>query len=94
MLKLQPLLPVMRKKHPKLAIELVLADNQIDIVEQQIDAAIRFGKKTTDDFICKELAPRKIVICASPAFIRSITKNPFCLSKLECLRFSIPGSAP
>ncbi|WP_039990118.1 LysR family transcriptional regulator [Paraglaciecola arctica] len=91
--KLVPLLPVMRKKYPKLAIELVLSDNQIDIVEQQIDAAIRFGKKPTDDFICKELAPRKFVVCASPSFIKSnsITKSPLCLSELECLRFSIPG---
>lgn len=91
--KLVPLLPVMRKKYPKLVIELVLTDNQVDIVEQQIDVAIRFGKKPTDDFISKELAPRKFVICASPAFIKSntITKSPFCLSELECLRFSIPG---
>jgi DNA-binding transcriptional LysR family regulator len=90
---LVPLLPVMRKKHPKLIIDLVLADNQVDIVEQQIDVAIRFGKKPTDDFISKELAPRKFVVCASPAFIKSnnITDTPFCLSELECLRFSMPG---
>ncbi|MGB2741860.1 MAG: LysR family transcriptional regulator [Cognaticolwellia sp.] len=91
--KLVPLLPVMRNKYPKLIIELVLVDSQIDIVEQQIDVAIRFGKRPTDDFICKELAPRKFVVCASPAFIKSnpITKSPLCLNKLECLRFSIPG---
>jgi len=83
----------MRKKYPKLVIELVLADNQVDIVEQQIDVAIRFGKKPTDDFICKELAPRKFVVCASPAFVKPnpITKSPVCLSELECLRFSMPG---
>jgi DNA-binding transcriptional LysR family regulator len=90
---LVPLLPVMRKKYPKLIIDLVLSDSQVDIVEQQIDAAIRFGKKPADDFICKELAPRKFIVCASPAFIKSniIKKNPACLSELECLRFSIPG---
>jgi DNA-binding transcriptional LysR family regulator len=90
---LVPLLPVMRKKYPKLLIDLVLSDSQVDIVEQQIDVAIRFGKKPADDFICKELAPRKFKVCASPAFIKSnhITQNPICLSELECLRFSIPG---
>jgi DNA-binding transcriptional LysR family regulator len=91
--KLVPLLPLMRKKYPKLVIDLVLADNQVDIVEQQIDVAIRFGKKPTDDFICKELAPRKFKVCASPGFIKTntITNKPSCLSKLECLRFSMPG---
>ncbi|KXI27336.1 LysR family transcriptional regulator [Paraglaciecola hydrolytica] len=90
---LVPLLSVMRKKYPKLVIDLVLADNQVDIVEQQIDVAIRFGKKPSDDFICLELAPRKFIVCASPAFIKAnkISKNPLCLSELECLRFSIPG---
>lgn len=90
---LVPLLSVMRKEFPKLLIELVLADTQVDIVEQQIDVAIRFGKKPADDFICNELAPRKFIVCASPAFIKSnnITENPVCLSELECLRFSIPG---
>ena len=91
--KLAPLLPKMRKKYPKLVIDLVLADNQIDIVEQQIDVAIRFGKQPADDFICKELAPRKFKVCASPDFIKnnSITTTPSCLSELECLRFSMPG---
>jgi DNA-binding transcriptional LysR family regulator len=90
---LVPLLPVMRKKYPKLVIELVLSDKQVDIVEQQIDVAIRFGKRPADDFICKELAPRKFKVCASPAFIRTnnISANPSCLSELECLRFSMPG---
>ena len=83
--KLVPLLPVMRKKYPQLVIELVLADNQVDIVEQQIDLAIRFGKKPNDDFICKELAPRKFVVCASPSFIKAntITKRRF----LFCIDF-------
>jgi DNA-binding transcriptional LysR family regulator len=90
---LVPLLPVMRKKYPRLVIDLVLADNQVDIIDQQIDVAIRFGKKPTDDFICNELAPRKFIVCASPTFIKSnnITESPVCLSELECLRFSIPG---
>ena len=91
--KLVPLLPIMRKKYPKLVIDLVLSDNQVDIVDQQIDVAIRFGKKPADDFICKELAPRKFIVCASPAFIKSntITTSPTCLTDLECLRFSFPG---
>ncbi len=90
---LVPMLPVMRKKYPKLVIDLVLADNQIDIVEQQIDVAIRFGKRPADDFICSELAPRKFVVCASPDFVKNnkVTENPESISELDCLRFSIPG---
>ena len=90
---LVPVLPIMRKKYPKLTIDLVLSDDQVNIIEQQIDVAIRFGKKPSDDFICTELAPRKFIVCASPAFILSnnITDLPHCISDLECLRFSLPG---
>ncbi len=90
---LVPILPIMRNKYPKLAIELVLSDNQIDIVEQQIDVAIRFGKEPAVDFVCSELAPRIFRVCASPDYIKTnkITDNPQCISDLDCLRFSLPG---
>jgi DNA-binding transcriptional LysR family regulator len=86
-------LPVMRKRFPKLSIELVLSDNQIDIVEQQIDAAIRFGKKPSDDLISVELAPRTFSVCASPTYISNnhITDSPTCIEDLDCLRFSMSG---
>ncbi|MBV1910233.1 MAG: LysR family transcriptional regulator [Kangiellaceae bacterium] len=90
---LVPVLPIMKKRYPKLAIELVLTDNQIDIVEQKIDVAIRFGKKATGDFVYSELAPRIFKVCAGAEFVErnNITDDPHCISQLDCLRFSIPG---
>ena len=90
---LVPVLPIMKKKYPKLSIELLLTDNQVDIVEQQIDVAIRFGKQTTNDFVYTKLAPRTFKVCASPQFVKqnNLTADPNCISHLDCLRFSIPG---
>jgi len=91
---LVPILSIMRKKYPKLAMELILTDNQIDIVEQKINVAIRFGKKKPSaDFVYTELAPRAFKVCASPEFVKmnNITDDPNCISELDCLRFSLPG---
>lgn len=90
---LVPILPIMKKKYPKLSIELVLSDNQIDIVEQKIDVTVRFGSQPSGDFVYTKLAPRVFRVCASPAFVKhnNITDDPRCISNLDCLRFSIPG---
>ncbi|WP_299074634.1 LysR family transcriptional regulator [uncultured Paraglaciecola sp.] len=90
---LVPIIPIMRQKYPKLALELVLSDNQIDIVEQKIDVAVRFGKQPTGELVYSKLAPRLFKVCASPEFVKAnkITNDPNCISELECLRFSIAG---
>ncbi len=90
---LAPLLPEFTSTYPKLTIDLILADHQVDIVEQQIDIAIRFGVKPKDDFISTELAPRKFIVCASPLYSRidEVTSDPACLKDLDCLRFSTVG---
>ncbi|MEP1741928.1 MAG: LysR family transcriptional regulator [Kangiellaceae bacterium] len=90
---LVPILPIMKKKYPKLSIDLVLTDSQIDIVEQKIDVAVRFGSQPTGDFVYSKLAPRIFKVCASPEFVKNnpITDDPNCISTLDCLRFSIPG---
>ncbi len=90
---LAPLLPEITAKYPKLTIDLILADHQLDIVEQQIDLTIRFGAKPKDEFVCSELAPRKFIVCASPNYsrINEVTDDPTCLKNLDCLRFSTNG---
>lgn len=90
---LAPLLPELTQKYPKLSLDLILADHQIDIVEQRIDLAIRFGPKPKDEYVCTELAPRKFIVCASPSYsrIKEVTNDPTCLKNLDCLRFSTTG---
>ncbi len=90
---LAPLLPELMKQYPELTIDLVLADHQIDIIDDKIDLAIRFGDKPEGDFIVTKLADRKFTVCASPNYIEQhdISIDPMCLEKHDCLLFPMFG---
>jgi len=90
---LAPILPELRSRYPDLTIDLQLVDHPVDIVEEKIDLAVRFGNKPEGHFIVSRLVPRHFRICASPAYIERAGKleNPRALEERDCLLFSFPG---
>jgi DNA-binding transcriptional LysR family regulator len=90
---LAPLLPKLRDRYPQLTIELVLADHHVDIVDEQIDLAIRFGRKPGAGFIASRLVPRKFYVCASPAYLEKHGRpeHPRDLRLRDCLLFPMQG---
>ncbi|MEQ8207274.1 MAG: LysR family transcriptional regulator [Woeseia sp.] len=90
---LAPLLSKLRSQYPDLTIDMHLVDHHVDIVEEKIDIAIRFGKKPEGDFIVSQLVPRQFHVCASPAWIseNGHLATPNELEKMDCMLFSIPG---
>ena len=90
---LAPLLPKFRSLYPDLIIDLVLVDHQVDIIEEQIDVAIRYGNRPEGEFIASQLIPRHFHVCASPSYIEKYGRpsHPSELENLDCLLFSMPG---
>lgn len=90
---LAPLLPKLRDRYPQLTIELMLADHHVDIVEEQIDLAIRFGRKPGGGFIASRLVPRRFHVCASSAYLERHGRpdHPLDLSQQDCLLFPMQG---
>lgn len=90
---LAPILPKLRSQYANLTIDLVLADHHVDMVEEQIDIAVRFGSRPEGDFIASKLVARRFHVCASPAYIEKFGKpaHPSELENLDCLLFSMPG---
>lgn len=90
---LAPVLPELRFRYPNLTIDLHLVDHTVDIVEDKIDLAVRFGKRPQGDFIVSRLVPRHFRVCASPAYIDQHGKpdTPQALQHRDCLLFSFPG---
>ncbi len=90
---LAPILPELRVRYPDLTIDLQLADHTVDIVEDKIDLAVRFGQKPEGDFIVSRLVPRHFRVCASPAYVERHGRpaNPRELEHRDCLLFSFPG---
>lgn len=90
---LTPAVVQFMKKYPEVSVELVLSDRMIDLLEESIDAAIRFGTLTDSTMMSRSLSPYRGVLCAAPSYLaeRGIPKHPTDLVHHECLRY--PGWA-
>lgn len=56
--------------HPRLSVEFHFTNDVIDLVHDGYDLAIRTGDLKDSTLMAKKLAPRKLYVCASPAYLR------------------------
>jgi DNA-binding transcriptional LysR family regulator len=89
-----PQIPAFRERFPKVAIDLRLSDQYIDIVEHGIDVAIRVGEIGDTRLIARKLAPNRICAFASPAYMarRGIPARPEDLVGHDCINFRYQSS--
>jgi DNA-binding transcriptional LysR family regulator len=56
-------------RYPAVDIDLQLNDRKVDIVEEGFDIALRIGHLKSSSLIARRIAPVRIVLCASPAYL-------------------------
>lgn len=66
---LKPWLDDFCRQHPGLRIALTLSDALADLLHDDIDLAIRFGRPAEGTLAMRRLAPNWRVLCASPAYL-------------------------
>jgi DNA-binding transcriptional LysR family regulator len=67
---MEPVLPLLRQRYPKLRLEIALNDAAVDIVEQGFDAGIRLGTLAEQDMIATALTPPvTAIMVAAPSYI-------------------------
>jgi DNA-binding transcriptional LysR family regulator len=64
-----PALPAFRKLHPKVTVDLRLADRMVDIIEEGIDVAVRIGDLADSRLLSRKLAPHTLCCFASPSYL-------------------------
>ncbi|MCJ8350679.1 LysR substrate-binding domain-containing protein [Moritella sp.] len=69
-------------QYPELEVELVLSNQQIDLIDEGFDLAIRLGQLGDSTMIGKRLATRKQYVCAAPEYL-SAFGAPHTLSELD-----------
>jgi len=78
--RITPLMPALLGENPGLRVDLRLEDQQIDLVAEGVDIAIRAGAKprTSASLIARPLYHAKRVVTASPAYLqrRGVPKKP------------------
>jgi DNA-binding transcriptional LysR family regulator len=66
-----PILLDIGKAFPALQLTLSFADHVIDLVEDGVDLAIRFGAlEDSSDLVARKITSHRWVICATPAYLR------------------------
>lgn len=90
---LSPLVPAFREAYPDLRLELIFTDQNVDLVAEQIDLAIRLAPSIEGDLVCAKLFDTRYRVCASPDYLArapTLTK-PEDLATHDALLFALPG---
>lgn len=65
-----PLVSRYREANPKVLVELVLTDRQVNLVDEAFDVAIRAGRTPDSSLLARRLGTADVVLVAAPALVR------------------------
>lgn len=88
--RLMPALADYVKLYPAVDLDVTLTDLMMDLVEEGFEAAIRIGPLQDSGLMALPLAPYRLILCASPAYLseRNSPLQPQDLSEHDCLTFN------
>ncbi|MEO1425589.1 MAG: LysR family transcriptional regulator [Pseudomonadota bacterium] len=86
---LEPVIADFILKHPDLDVEIDFSDRQINLVEDQIDVAVRIGDLADSSLIARKVAPIHHQVAAAPTFWErhGVPTHPDDLASLDCLHY-------
>lgn len=87
---LMPLITEFLRDNPEVEIDLHLTDRFVDLVDEGYEAAFRIGPLATTSLTARPLAPYRLVVCASSAYLaaRGTPQVPADLMHHECLGYA------
>jgi DNA-binding transcriptional LysR family regulator len=90
-----PMLTGFQQRYPEVSITLIQGDGAIDMIEEEVDVAIRFERPTNAAFVAKRLIQDPWVVCASPAYLAQFgaPELPADLSSHRCLTIHRRGQS-
>ena len=70
LLHLAPLWPAFLARHPKVLLDVTLADRIVDLVDEGYDLAVRIARLPASSLVSRQLSSTRLVLCASPEYLR------------------------
>ncbi|TFW21261.1 LysR family transcriptional regulator [Massilia arenosa] len=58
-------------RYPQMRVELHLNDRIVDLIDENMDAAIRVGKLPDSSLAARPLRPYRLIVCAAPAYLQA-----------------------
>jgi len=81
-LYLRPLLKAFCQRYPEIRLELEISDLHVDIIDNDIDVALRTGYVKDSRLVARRLSPMDFMICASPQYL-SARGTPSCAADFQ-----------
>jgi DNA-binding transcriptional LysR family regulator len=77
-------------------VELTLNDRTVNLLEENVDLAIRIGRLADSSLIAKKLAACRMILCAAPSYVKQhrALKHPRDLADHRCLTFAYWSDGP
>ena len=89
-----PVVSAYLQRYPHAAVNLLLTDRDVKLVEEGLDLAVRIGELADSSLVAHRLGTVARIVCAAPAYLerKGRPRAPQDLGKHECLRST--GLAP
>ena len=65
-----PIIQGFQQKFPKIKVDLLLTEKVLNLIENNIDMALRITTPEDSELIYRKLVPNKLVFCASPKYLK------------------------
>src|SRR5579871_2818184 len=87
---LSAVLPDFLARYPRITFDFLVTNREIDLVEDNIDVALRVGSPGDSSVVARKIADLTQVVCASPAYLarRGTPVHPDDLAHHACLTLS------
>jgi DNA-binding transcriptional LysR family regulator len=92
-LHVAPVLIGFMKRYPRVSVRALFGDQVIDLVEQQVDVAVRIAELADSTLHVRRVGSVRRVVCASPAYLRAAgtPRHPRELKGHQTIAFSELG---
>ncbi|SCY71809.1 LysR family transcriptional regulator [Microvirga guangxiensis] len=86
-----PLMAEFTRLHPAVTVDLGLNDRFVDLIEEGWDVAIRIGRLRDSTMIARRIAPCRLALCGSPAYLseRGTPTKVAELAEHNCLGYTL-----
>jgi DNA-binding transcriptional LysR family regulator len=89
-LQVVPIVAEFLSAHPRIDVRLLLTDRNIDLVEEDIDVAVRIGELGDSGLLATRVGSLRLVTCASPQLLKGqgTPSAPSDLADRPCITFT------
>lgn len=91
---IQPLIPDFLARYPKLRVQLTVSESIVNLIEEEIDVAIRIGQLPDSSLIARKLGRVRRMVAGSPSYLEryGVPRIPDDLKTHNCLTLSMATS--